>query len=339
MMKNGRMLWIDAAKGVGILAIMLGHIQYINWMEPFKIVIFFMVSGFLYSQKDEKMSIQKSIFLTKKMMIPYFVFSFIFLAVELLVTVAQRKSILYSLKTSLLMIISLRGLSTLWFLPTFLGGILLTLQIKKCNSVLQVGWCGIIMLLSCLYSCQQGIGIYIAKTFAGYILLSALKMCAASVFIILGFYIQKIGLTKSSTGKELYLKCGASISVLVGSILFSQYFFGSDFNNMYLSEYPIVYFCIAFMQSVAIMVLVNATFLGNSKILIFFGKNSLFFMITHHGFKFCRVITSVTKMILPSGVLKVLLDFTILLVVESILFLLWKSVKKQFGYVINIRAD
>ena len=35
-MEKDRTLWIDSAKGIGILAIMLGHIQYINWMHHLK---------------------------------------------------------------------------------------------------------------------------------------------------------------------------------------------------------------------------------------------------------------------------------------------------------------
>lgn len=77
------------------------------------------------------------------------------------------------------------------------------------------------------------------------------------------------------------------------------------------------------------MILVNDTPIGNSKILSFFGRNSLFFMITHHGFKFCRIITTITKMVLPSGPIKVLVDFSILLIIESILFLLWQFVMSK----------
>lgn len=65
------------------------------------------------------------------------------------------------------------------------------------------------------------------------------------------------------------------------------------------------------------------------KLMILLGKNSLFFMITHHGFKFCRIITTVTKMVLPSGPIKVLVDFSILLIIEIILFLLWQFVKRK----------
>lgn len=329
LMEKDRTIWIDSAKGIGILAIMLGHIQYINWMTPFKIVIFFVVSGYLYAQKQEGLTARKALSLTKKLLIPYFTFGLIFLLIELMVSVVQRKPILDSFKALLSMVFSMRGLSTLWFLPTLLGGTLLALQIRKYKAITQIGWASIVILLSSIYSSQQGEGDYIAHSFGGYVLLTLLKMCAASIFILGGGYVQNTGLLRKTSRRETYLRNSMAVCVLILSVLCSQFYYGSDFNNLFLSRLPLVYFCTAFLQSLAIMILVNDTPIGNSKVLSFFGKNSLFFMITHHGFKFCRIITTVTKMFLPSGSIKVFVDFSILLVIESILFFLWQFVKRK----------
>ena len=186
LMEKDRTIWIDSAKGIGILAIMLCHIQYINWMTPFKIVIFFVVSGYLYAQKQEGLTARKALSLTKKLLIPYFTFGLIFLLIELMVSVVQRKPILDSFKALLSMVFSMRGLSTLWFLPTLLGGTLLALQIRKYKAITQIGWASIVILLSSIYSSQQGEGDYIAHSFDGYVLLTLLKMCAASIFILGG---------------------------------------------------------------------------------------------------------------------------------------------------------
>ena len=210
-MEKDRTLWIDSVKGIGILAIMLGHIQYINWMTPFKIVIFFVVSGYLYAQKQEVLTARKALSLTKKLLIPYFTFGLIFLLIELMVSVVQRKPILDSFKVLLSMVFSMRGLSTLWFLPTFLGGTLLALQIRKYNAIAQIGWSGIVILLSCIYSSQQSEGNYIAHSFSDYVLLTVLKMCAASVFIIGGVHTEHCITQKNKSKRDVLEKWYSSM--------------------------------------------------------------------------------------------------------------------------------
>lgn len=216
-------------------------------MTPFKIVIFFVVSGYLYAQKHELLTARKALSLTKKLLIPYFTFGLIFLLIELMVSVVQRKPILDSFKVLLSMVFSMRGLSTLWFLPTFLGGTLLALQIRKYNAIAQIGWSGIVILLSCIYSSQQSEGNYIAHSFSDYVLLTVLKICAASVFIIGGGYIQNTVLLRKTSRREMCLKNAIAVCVLIISVVCSQFYFGSDFNNLFLSRLPLVYFCTAFL--------------------------------------------------------------------------------------------
>lgn len=86
-MKKDRIAWVDILRGIAMLLIVYGHIiihcdklSALNkYIVSFHIPIFFMISGFLFSVKS---SIKYKDFIFKKfkrIMIPYFVFGFLFL--------------------------------------------------------------------------------------------------------------------------------------------------------------------------------------------------------------------------------------------------------------------
>ncbi|MCZ0070740.1 acyltransferase family protein [Bacillus sonorensis] len=75
-----RIDWIDAAKGLGIILVVLGHTPTTEWLKTFifsfHMPLFFFLSGVVY--RDENMTF--SSFLLKKMktlLLPYFIFSVI----------------------------------------------------------------------------------------------------------------------------------------------------------------------------------------------------------------------------------------------------------------------
>lgn len=80
MQSTTRMKYLDVSKGLGVLLIMYGHITYIDnpvdtWMSSFKIVIFYVIAGYLLNYKD---TIEKTKFkdfvlkLIRTLIIPYF---------------------------------------------------------------------------------------------------------------------------------------------------------------------------------------------------------------------------------------------------------------------------
>ena len=78
-----RIGYVDAAKGLGMLLIMLGHItKYDNpvdlWMSSFKVVIFYIMSGFLMSYTGSVKKRSFGVFMKKtltSLAIPYVTFS------------------------------------------------------------------------------------------------------------------------------------------------------------------------------------------------------------------------------------------------------------------------
>ena len=75
-MSNNRILWVDIAKGIGILLVLIGHVSqnsYISsFIYSFHIPLFFIISGYLY--KNKKNYIRNK---TTTILIPYLFFSII----------------------------------------------------------------------------------------------------------------------------------------------------------------------------------------------------------------------------------------------------------------------
>ena len=72
----GRIQWIDIAKGIGIILVIIGHVSInanINdFIYSFHMPLFFIISGFLY--KPKKNFVKNKV---RSILIPYFVFSIV----------------------------------------------------------------------------------------------------------------------------------------------------------------------------------------------------------------------------------------------------------------------
>ena len=108
-----RIKWIDISKGLGIIFVVLAHIDFsyfTKWLYSFHIPLFFFISGFLFSCKSNfKSFLQKKI---KGLIVPYIVFSFILLIFKCY--------ILHEAEISKLLIsfIIQKRYTTLWFIAS-----------------------------------------------------------------------------------------------------------------------------------------------------------------------------------------------------------------------------
>ncbi len=119
-MLNKRLNYIDQAKAIGILLIVLGHISYIwgdlsYFASYFKISIFYIISGFIASLNSNTINLNLK---AKSLLIPYFFYSLLFFITRIVKGVISSTT-LESLGIILIDVLSLRGISTLWFLPSF----------------------------------------------------------------------------------------------------------------------------------------------------------------------------------------------------------------------------
>lgn len=79
-----RLEWIDLAKGIGIILMVVGHMPSIpsavhNWIFSFHMPLFFFLSGYMFKKKKVKVCFRNSI---KKYLEPYFIYSVLFIIVD-----------------------------------------------------------------------------------------------------------------------------------------------------------------------------------------------------------------------------------------------------------------
>ena len=129
---NKRTGYLDTAKGIGILLVILGHIDVgmaTSWLYSFHLPLFYIVSGicFNYYGNFKGYFIKKS----KRCLTPYVFFGLLVVAVE------SFTGYLYStgFKVNILMLIKQERYSTLWFLATlYIASLIFYLLIIICRN-------------------------------------------------------------------------------------------------------------------------------------------------------------------------------------------------------------
>lgn len=146
--------FVDAAKGLGMLAIIWGHMDYLwstssVWFSSFKIAVFYVVVGLLKAyrygergQRDSCAQVMKKRWYS--LVIPYGVFSALAILAHLAFLTIHGGSRLAALKGDVILTVTLRGVATLWFLPTLLIAELLFAAVRP------EGWSAAKRILVCV---------------------------------------------------------------------------------------------------------------------------------------------------------------------------------------------
>ena len=146
--------FVDAAKGLGMLAIIWGHMDYLwstssVWFSSFKIAVFYVVVGLLKAyrygergQRDSCTQVMKKRWYS--LVIPYGVFSALAILAHLAFLTIHGGSRLAALKGDVILTVTLRGVATLWFLPTLLIAELLFAAVRP------EGWSAAKRILVCV---------------------------------------------------------------------------------------------------------------------------------------------------------------------------------------------
>lgn len=127
-----RLKYIDWCKGIGIIFILIGHINagllnisdsvvdpILKWGNSFKIIIFYVLSGYLFSYKNSDY-ISGKLFLKKRIRqlgYPYLFYSIPAILIETVYDIYSGASFRTAILTNVIDFATLRGVSTLWFLP------------------------------------------------------------------------------------------------------------------------------------------------------------------------------------------------------------------------------
>lgn len=297
MSERKRLDYLDMAKGIGILLVVIGHLQgkdifalspYIlpvcTWIFSFHMPLFFIISGMLIHhkkdlEKDLKVLVKKRV---RGIMIPYFCFSACYISVVLYALIIERSIVPGTLFVNLWYVLSTYGMSVLWFLPTLFFGELLFLAVSKNRSIkISVA---VLLLLTVLAS----LGAWRLQQFTydtpllerlHEFAIVLLRPILAATFIAIGYYAFYLFREHNKIQiKELLL---ALILLLIG-ICFVDQNGGVDFRSLVQKNLFFYYLC-AVCGSFGIILLCKNC--KPIRILKYYGVNSLIIMAVHNNSK------------------------------------------------------
>lgn len=335
---NKRLDYLDAAKGIGILLIVLGHVSYqygciSNLASYFKISIFYVISGYLQSLSTKELSIKNK---AKALLIPYAFFSAIYMIILISMSFIKGLNFL-EIGVTLIDIISLRGISTLWFLPSLLLAIIIHKIVS--NRVVRISMFVIIPLVLIFYSKLSPVKSepQLSLTYFLYCIIITLgKGIAAYWFYEISYlWLNRI----ISCSKFIMIRKVLSIASFMIMCVVALLLGNSqiDFNRMQLGVCPAMFFVFGILFSFDIIICLEMVNF-KSKILQFFGINSLFIMCTHLPLFIVTISNKIIRMLIirssePQGIeylMFVLFVFIAVCLIETILILIWKKIKPAF---------
>lgn len=304
-MSQKRISYIDTAKGIGILLVLIGHSEFpsvnlITWISSFHMPLFFILSGILFAHTGASTKTAKS-FLKKKLrsiLLPYAAFSVLSIIASAILDFGSFPEYLW---TALIQTVSLYGISVLWFLPTLFFSEIAFFFIrqrtsKKGTAVIS----GVILLITILINELYHRYFTAAGTY-GNLLTSCMitvliRTGIAISFLAIGFYLYHAisGQTLSSGN---YLLLGAGFLLLNLFLGFKNG--GVDLNQIVFRNY-LLYYLAALCGTMFVLCISNA--LPPLPPLTYMGRNSLIIMATHMNCRFygaCFLVADKALQFLP----------------------------------------
>ena len=315
--KTTRLGYFDIAKGIGIILVVIAHIEYVdlgirNYIVSFHMPLFFVVSGMLSAHINEFGRPAKTVILKKlkRIMLPYLVFSVLFPVIDIVYFyITGNGDPFGTLRQNIYDSLVLYGYSVLWFLPTAFFGDMFFFFVMKAASKIAEKYASVITFLVTL-----GISLIICFLFGhtgDHFIVAMVRFFPASCLVSAGNLLY-ILVEKMRSRKVLAAAAGVFLLVLLVLI--------HGFNgtvDMHFGVYgkPVLYFINALIGSLGVILIsaaIDVTGQGDgslgqgdgslfrekpkqrtvplsqtvplSRSVAFYGRNSLFVMITHINF-------------------------------------------------------
>lgn len=288
-----RIKYLDIAKGIGIILVIMGHSGFLSdtlnfFINSFHMPLFFMVAGMLTFRRGFGGETASS-FLLKKLRtlaVPYIWFSllsFVFCFVEALVLGTFQTEFVGSIPLKIAAILTLDGNSVLWFLPALQFSLVITFILIDRLGQLRGAIIGSILgILAFLCSIFLPNPEDMTLPLACLLMLVRviLRSLISAIFVLIGY----IG---AGLFEEPVLKLKRPIQLLLGIVLLTGCFVLSrfvphnDFHRLYLGN-GYMYCVCALSGSLGVILLSMG--ISAFRPLEFFGRNSLIVMCTHLDF-------------------------------------------------------
>lgn len=295
-----RITYLDMAKGVGIVLMVAGHligsvqtIDYKPYFSPayqfiasFHMPLFFIISGILLWITREEEKEMAFIFRrkAKTLLLPYTTFSLTYIVINIWTCIFSPDLLQFSdLWKFLIYSVTFRGVSVLWFLPTLFFGELLFLWCRKRMSggrltALFTVTAFLVFFFSPLFQWEGWEDGLLLMT-VGALLQTAARSLLSCTFLLIGYDLAGL-LQKREKKSAAGFLLGAGLLAADGILCFQN---GSvDLNYMVFDNFLLYMICACAGSFGVILVCKN---MYRSRLLLFYGTNSLVIMATHMEFK------------------------------------------------------
>lgn len=305
MVNSKRIAYVDMARGIGMLLVVMGHVEYISapirqYITSFHMPLFFLISGFLILEKADmnKKFIELAKRKARSLLVPYAVFSVLSFVIEgsrLLIKDLDGWSGLFR---QLYQSLCFQGVSTLWFLPAlFIGEVLFIWIRKHCSHIWTVVLVAFtVVAVYFLNNAEQTMYQLHSESLKWSMLHDVLSMLLRNIFCVglvaVGYYAGK--LIKYYAGRSL-LDSGIGILLLILTGVIVRVNGGVDLRAMQLGNL-LFYLLGAVCGSLGILLLCRdierSPILPVSRICEYYGRNSLIVMATHIDFRvlYCSIM-------------------------------------------------
>ncbi|MCR5655247.1 MAG: acyltransferase family protein [Lachnospiraceae bacterium] len=290
-LQRERESYIDIAKGLGILLVILGHIEYmalwkVKFIYAFHMPFFFFVSGMLLFGSQTRSLKDRLIRKAKRIMLPYIFVSVADIVFHLLVyKLTGAWNFPGTLKESIVDTLCLYGYSVLWFLPALFIAEVFYFLVRKVMEPLGKEHETVSRSLPLLVTFFVAILVYeLTKGSEVHVVLMLQRALLCSVFLAAG------ALLKPVFG---YFKDKPVVSFLLGIVCFIVLSFTAQANahiDMHTGGYGRVwlFYINALIGSFGLLFLsIGLDVLSKTEKapFIYLGKNSLIYMIVHMDFQ------------------------------------------------------
>ena len=282
-----RIEYLDAAKGIFIIFIVMVHHlldadSLIRYLYSMGVTPFFLISGFLYAHKLEwgrplgSTAARKA----KSLLYPYVTFSVVNLLWYVLYYMVVFPDAVpeWTVREVLLKTVTTYGYNALWYLPCVYFGTLLFFAIRRRRRhgpVLAAFALGLMVFYILFDKRLEGLG------FTSYLYCYLLRISVAVVFLYGGSLLYRVFRALDRTRENLLLYGCLAVSAVIAAL---YWLYPEDFPMANLAAHrlgnPYAYY-LAAVSNTTVILLLCKKYLFRSRMLTYFGRNSLIVMALH----------------------------------------------------------
>lgn len=333
-----RIKWVDTAKGIAILMVVMGHICTLDgfahkWIYSFHIAIFFILSGILMANNNifEKSNKEILIKKVKGLLYPYLTFSILSLVINLLFMIAEKDYNILNIIKMLLHMCTFDGILTLWFLPAlFIAELVFIYENIYFKKIYVLLFNIVLIVASSLFSR------YLERDTEGIIITGLVfvfniinRALVGSIFINFGYYVFKQkSFNTIINNRGICVFCGVVLFIV--NLYVCRFNDGIDLHFSNLGN-PVLFYITGILGSMA-MIFLSVILSDRIKYITYCGVSSLLIFATHLNFKVILVSRKAINLVFSNYYINTVCVFILVMIIEMIII---RVINKYMPFIIK----